>query len=80
VQAARLYFNRGLDTLSAGEQLSLAVLVRSPVGMDLRRNSPRARWAVEQLADRMRQRGELTAGQRAQIHSQPWVLDARGTG
>src|SRR5882724_3352560 len=75
VQAARLYFNRGLDTLSAGEQLSLAVLVRSPVGMDLRRNAPRARWAVEQLADRMRQRGELTAGQRAQIHSQPWVLD-----
>lgn len=74
-QAARLYFNRGLDTLSAGEQLSLAVLVRSPVGMDLRRNAPRARWAVEQLADRMKQRGELTAAQRAQIHSQPWVLD-----
>src|ERR1700753_3125866 len=35
VQAARLYFNRGLDTLSPGEQLALAVLVRSPVGMDL---------------------------------------------
>jgi len=75
VQAARLYFNRGLDTLSAGEQLSLAVLVRSPVGMDLRRNAPRAQWAVEQLADRMRQRGELTAEQRAQIHTAPWILD-----
>ena len=37
-QAARLYFRRGLDTLSPGEQLALAVLVRSPVGMDLRTN------------------------------------------
>src|SRR5882762_2932794 len=75
VQAARLYFNRGLDTLSAGEQLSLAVLVRSPVGMDLRHDAQRARWAAEQLADRMRQRGELTAEQRAQIRAEPWVLN-----
>ncbi|MDB6101526.1 MAG: glycosyl transferase [Gammaproteobacteria bacterium] len=80
VQASRLYFNRGLDTLSAGEQLSLAVLVRSPVGMDLRRNAQRARWAAEQLADRMRQRGELTAGQREQIRADPWVLnDSQGS-
>jgi penicillin-binding protein 1C len=79
-QAAHLYFNRGLDTLSAGEQLALAVLVRSPVRMDLRRNAPRAQWAVEQLADRMRQRGELTAGQRKQIHAAPWVLnDSQGS-
>ena len=41
-QAARLYFDRGPDTLSAAEQLSLAVLVRSPNGMDLRRSEPRA--------------------------------------
>jgi penicillin-binding protein 1C len=74
-QAAQLYFNRGLDTLSVGEQLSLAVLVRSPVGMDLRRNAPRARWAVEQLADRMSRRGELTAEQREQIRARPWVLN-----
>jgi penicillin-binding protein 1C len=79
-QAARLYFNRGLDTLSAGEQLSLAVLVRSPVRMDLRRNAPRAHWAAEQLADRMRQRGELTAEQCEQIRAEPWVLnDSDGT-
>jgi penicillin-binding protein 1C len=74
-QAARLYFNRELDTLSAGEQLALAVLVRSPSGMDLRHNAPRARWAVEQLADRMQQRGELTPGQREQIRAEPWVLN-----
>src|SRR6202162_3690097 len=60
VQAARFYFNRGLDTLSPGEQLALAVLVRSPAGMDLRRNPPRARRALEQLADRLQQCGDLT--------------------
>ena len=74
VQAARLYFNRGLDTLSPGEQLALAVLVRSPAGMDLRRKAPRARWAVEQLADRLLQRGELSANQREQIRTDPWTL------
>jgi penicillin-binding protein 1C len=78
VQAARLYFDRGLDTLSPGEQIALAVLVRSPAGMDLRRNAPRARWAVEQLADRLRQRGEITAAQREQIHAEPWVLADSG--
>ena len=74
VQAARLYFNRGLDTLSPGEQIALAVLVRSPTGMDLRRNAPRARWAVEQLADRLLQRAAITASQREQIRSDPWTL------
>ena len=74
VQAARLYFNRGLDTLSPGEQIALATLVRSPAGMDLRRNAPRARWAVEQLADRLRQRGAITAAERDQIRAEPWVL------
>lgn len=74
-QAARLYFRRGLDTLSPGEQLALAVLVRSPVGMDLRRNAPRARWAVNQLADRLSMRGELSPAQREQIRAEPWVLN-----
>lgn len=73
-QAARLYFNRGLDTLSPGEQIALAVLVRSPTGMDLRRNAPRARWAVGQLADRLLQRNEISAAQREQIRRDPWEL------
>ncbi len=74
-QAARLYFDRGLDTLSPGEQLALAVLVRSPAGMDLRHNAPRARRAVLQLADRLQQRGEITPAQREQIRVQPWMLN-----
>ena len=76
VQAARFYFNRGLDTLSPGEQLTLAVLVRSPAGMDLRRHAPRARRALGQLADRLRQRGALTEAELAQVRGGPWVLDA----
>jgi len=74
-QAARLYFRRGLDTLSPGEQLALAVLVRSPVGMDLRRNAPRARWAVNQLADRLSMRGAMSPAQREQVRAEPWVLN-----
>jgi len=75
VQAARGYFNRGLDTLSPGEQLALAVLVRSPNGMDLRHNAPRARRALDQLADRLQERGDLTAAQRDEIRAQPWELN-----
>jgi penicillin-binding protein 1C len=75
VQAAHFYFNRGLDTLSPGEQLALAVLVRSPSGMDLRHHAARARRALEQLADRLQQRGDLTAAERGQVHSDPWMLD-----
>jgi len=74
-QAARLYFRRGLDTLSPGEQLALAVLVRSPVGMDLRSNAPRAHWAVNQLADRLSMRGALSPAQREQVRAEPWVLN-----
>jgi penicillin-binding protein 1C len=76
VQAARFYFNRGLDTLSPGEQLTLAVLVRSPAGMDLRHHAPRARRALGQLADRLQQRGALTEAELAQVRAGPWVLDA----
>jgi penicillin-binding protein 1C len=75
IQAARFYFGRGLDTLSPGEQVALAVLVRSPAGMDLRHNAPRARRALDQLADRLQQQGDLTAAQRGQIRSEPWVLN-----
>jgi penicillin-binding protein 1C len=76
VQAARLYFDRGLDTLSPAEQLALAVLVRSPVGMDLRRNEPRARRAIEQLADRMVQAGDLSPSQRDQVRTDHLQVNA----
>ena len=80
VQAARLYFDRGLDTLSPAEQLSLAVLVRSPRGMDLRRNEPRAQHAIDQLAERLMQRGYLTAAQRDQVYGNPLRLRSPSEG
>ena len=75
VQAAHLYFDRGLDTLSPGEMLALAVLVRSPTGMDLRHNPARARRAQEQLADRLAERGDLTPAERRELHDHPWTLN-----
>ncbi len=74
VQAARLYFDRSLDTLTPGELLSLAVLVRSPVGMDLRRDPARADRAVRQLAMRLEDKGALTAEQRRAIEQNPVAL------
>jgi penicillin-binding protein 1C len=75
VQAAHYYFDRGLDTLSPGETLALAVLVRSPAGMDLRQHAPRALKALQQLADRLQQRGDLSVAEREQVRREPWVLN-----
>jgi penicillin-binding protein 1C len=75
VQAAHLYFDRGLDTLSPAEQLALAVLVRSPSGMDLRRNRPRAQRSIDLLADRLFERGDLTAAQRDAVRADHLILD-----
>ena len=80
VQAARMYFDRGLDTLSPEEQLALAVLVRSPGGMDLRRNQPRAQRAIEQLADRMLSRGDLDTAQRRQVGADRLALATAAAG
>lgn len=66
-QAAQFYFNRDLETLSRQEMLALVVLVRSPNGMDLRRNPNRAHRAIEQLADRLVRSGVLALRERAAI-------------
>jgi penicillin-binding protein 1C len=71
-QAARLYFNRSLDTLSPGELLALVVLVRSPAGMDLRHNQARPLAAIGRLAQRLTDEGTLSAAQQIDIeHSSP---------
>jgi len=74
VQAAQLYFDRSLDTLTPGELLSLAVLVRSPVRMDLRRDPARAAKAVTQLAARLEARGAMTAVEQRGIAQNPIAL------
>lgn len=59
-QAAEFYFARDLDTLSDREMLSLAVLVRAPSVLDLRRNPGASDPAIERLAGNMLERGVLT--------------------
>ncbi len=79
-QAARLYFDRSLETLTPGELLSLVVQVRSPAGMDLRRNRPRAEQAIEQLAGRLEAEGALTADEHRAIADRPLVVVAAAKG
>lgn len=50
VQAARLYFDRDLDTLSRKEMLSLAVMVRAPSRFDIRKDTNRITGRVTKLA------------------------------
>jgi penicillin-binding protein 1C len=79
-QAARLYFNRSLNTLSPGELLALVVLVRSPAGMDLRHNQARAVAAIGRLAERLEHEGTLSAAQRLDIEHSPPTPVAPGSG
>ena len=77
-QAAHYYFNRDLETLTRQEMLALVVLVRSPNGMDLRRNPARADQAIGQLADRLIVSGILPVREREVIRCAPLVLDRGG--
>jgi penicillin-binding protein 1C len=60
-QAARDYFDRDLDTLAPGEMLALAVLVRSPVRLDLVRGTRAIEAPLMRLAERMHRAGALSA-------------------
>jgi penicillin-binding protein 1C len=53
VQAARYYFDRDLDTLSPREMLALAVMVRAPGLLDLRRDHESMEKPLIRLARRM---------------------------
>ncbi len=59
VAASRHYFGRDPDTLNERELLSLAVLIRSPVGMAA--DDARLLRGVEQLATRLRAQHVVTA-------------------
>ena len=50
VQAARLFFDRDLDTLSRKEMLTLAVMVRAPSRFDIRKGTDRVTGRVTRLA------------------------------
>ena len=79
-QAAHFYFNRSLGTLTPAELVALAVLVRSPAGMDLRHNPARAQAAMRDLGARLEADGALTADERRTIAAQPPALAAPAPG
>lgn len=80
VQAARLYFDRELNTLSQREMLALVVLVRSPTGMDLRRNPERARQTIDRLAKRCLDRNEISSSEFDRIKADGLALNRFGLG
>lgn len=73
-QAARLYFDRDLDTLSAREMLGLAVLVRAPAGMDLRHRPKAMDKGIARLALRLHQKGLIDKEQYESALITGWSL------
>jgi penicillin-binding protein 1C len=70
-QAAREYFDRDLDTLSPKETLALAVLVRSPSRLDLRKGIEAIEKPVLRLAARLHARGVLSDLELERIGTEP---------
>jgi len=60
VQAARNYFDRDLDTLNLKEMMALAVLVRAPSRLDLRKGTTEIEAPIIRLADRLLEMGLIT--------------------
>jgi penicillin-binding protein 1C len=79
-QAAREYFDRDLDTLSAKEMLALAVLVRSPSRLDLVRDATEIEGPIRRLAHRLAEDAFISKADRERIgveslHVVPSTLD-----
>ncbi|MCO4793777.1 MAG: transglycosylase domain-containing protein [Bacteriovoracaceae bacterium] len=53
VEAAHLYFNRSIETLSKTEMLALATIVKSPSRLDIRKGN-RIEKSINRLASRMK--------------------------
>ncbi|MEM7018563.1 MAG: biosynthetic peptidoglycan transglycosylase, partial [Pseudomonadota bacterium] len=75
VQAARYYFDRDLDTLSRKEMLALAVLVRSPSRLDLRRNPGGIEKPLMRLAVRAQEADMLNAEQYQALSQESLALN-----
>jgi penicillin-binding protein 1C len=59
VEASRFYFDRDPVTLNAKESLALAILVRAPSGLDLKKNPKSLESRLTKLAGHMRAKGLL---------------------
>jgi penicillin-binding protein 1C len=70
-QAAREYFDRDLDTLTPKEALALAVLVRSPSRLDLKKGTDAIEKPVQRLAVRLHARGVISDLELDRIRTEP---------
>lgn len=66
-QAARFYWDRDLETLSKKEMLVLAVMVRSPSKLDLRKSIVAPLGAVERLTNQLALHSIISEDERAEI-------------
>ncbi len=73
-QAAREYFDRDLDTLTPKESLALAVLVRSPSRLDLKKGTEAIEKPVRTLALRLQERGVLSPHELERIEATPLAV------
>ena len=74
VQASRHFWDRDLETLNEREQLALAVMVRAPERLDLRKDPNRVDRGIAQLASRLRDEEVITNEQQDSIRSQAFTL------
>ena len=79
VQAARYYFDRDLDTLSTGEMLTLAVMVRAPARLDLKPGTDRTKKSVTQIAGRMEKAGMISNAEFESVSQNDLVLNMPAT-
>jgi len=75
VQAARHYFDRDLETLSLKEMLALAVLVRSPSRLDLKRGTKEIQRPIKALAQRLVKLNLITQKEYNEILQIPLALN-----
>jgi penicillin-binding protein 1C len=67
VQAARYFFDRDPETLSAAEMLALVVMIRAPSRLDVRKKPDGLFRSILQLADRLLKLGIIDKGHYATI-------------
>jgi penicillin-binding protein 1C len=67
VQAARLYFDRDLETLSRKEMLALAVMIRSPSRLDIHKDTDGIVKPITRLAGLIKRRGIINDMEAMQI-------------
>jgi penicillin-binding protein 1C len=76
LQAARIYFDRDLDTLSPKEMLALAVLVRAPSRLDPARDAKPIEPAIQRLGQRMLAAKLLTSTEYRDLYNESFHFQA----